>query len=524
MPTWSAPSKPPVSRSSNPVLHQGVSVADLARAALTRAPERVAVVQDGRSWTYRQLARMVWQFARAFGTLGIQRGEGIAALLPNGIEVIALRLATQLAGYRYTAMRGKAGIADQAHILSDGEIRLVVHDAALGATLAEAAAGKAVKLAALPDFLAVAARERDEVYYGACSEDELAALSYTGGTTGKPKGVMLPHRSVVENVRIVLSDYQLPAELRMLLCTPLSHAAGSLVLPVLLRQGTIHIQSGFDPGALLAAIARERITALWGVPTMIYDLLQSSELGRADLGSLETFIYGAAPIAPTKLLEALERIGPVFMQHFGQTEAPNVISVLRREDHDAKRPHLLQSCGQATSGVRVELLDDHGKSVPAGEICVQGRLVMAGYWKRPEATAETLKHGWLHTGDVARRDAEGYLYIVDRKKEMIVSGGFNVFPREVEDVLAAQPGVAAAAVIGVPDERWGEAVKAFVVRSAGSQIAAEELIAAVRRAKDPLHAPKSVEFVAALPLTPVGKVDKVSLRAPYWQGRSRRVG
>jgi fatty-acyl-CoA synthase len=500
------------------VLHGGASVADLARAALTRSPERIAVVQDERSWTYRELGRIVWQFARAFGTLGLKRGDGVATLVSNRIEVIALRLATQLAGYRYTALRIGASAADHAHILSEGEIRLVVHEEGLI---------DVANSISLERFVKVAAAERDDVYYVACGDEELAALSYTGGTTGKPKGVMLPHRCVVENVRIVLSDYQLPAQLRMLLCTPLSHAAGSLVMPVLLRGGSVHIMRGFNAGAMLQAIERERITALWGVPTMIYDLLQSSELGRSDLSSLHTFIYGAAPIAPSKLAEALERLGPVFMQHFGQTEAPNVISVLRREDHDAKRPHLLQSCGRATTGVRVELLDDAGKPVPegqAGEICAQGRLVMAGYWKRPDATAETLKHGWLHTGDVARRDAEGYLYIVDRKKEMIVSGGYNVFPREVEDVLAAQPGVAAAAVIGVPDERWGEAVKAFVVRKAGADIGAAALIAAVRDAKGSVQAPKSIEFLEQLPLTAVGKIDKVTLRAPYWKGRARKVG
>jgi fatty-acyl-CoA synthase len=216
----------------------------------------------------------------------------------------------------------------------------------------------------------------------------------------------------------------------------------------------------------------------------------------------------------------------VFSQLYGQTEG-YPISLLRKADHDPGRPERFASCGHPVSNLEVKLLDDSlGEVAPgeAGEICVRGPQVMESYWNRPAETEETLKGGWLHTGDVARADEEGYLYIVDRKKDMIITGGFNVYPREVEDALTAHPGVAMAAVIGVPDPKWGEAVTALVVRRAAATVAGEELIRLVKEKKGSTQAPKRVEFVDALPLTAVGKVDKKALRARYWAGQARQVG
>jgi fatty-acyl-CoA synthase len=215
----------------------------------------------------------------------------------------------------------------------------------------------------------------------------------------------------------------------------------------------------------------------------------------------------------------------VFSQLYGQTECYPV-SVLRKKDHDPKTPELFLSCGFPISACQVKILDDNDREVAtgeAGEICVRAPHVMAEYWKRPDITAETLKNGWLHTGDIARADERGYMFILDRKKDMIVSGGFNIFPREVEDVLSAHPAVSNVAVIGVPDDKWGEAVKALVVTRPGTRVTPEEVIELVRDKKGPVHAPKSVEFLDALPLTPVGKADKKALRAKYWAGQTRNV-
>ncbi len=326
--------------------------------------------------------------------------------------------------------------------------------------------------------------------------------------------------------RLICTSWQLPSDIRFLATTPISHAAVCFVLPTWLGGGTVVLQRSFDPEGFYRAIAEHRITLTFMVPTMLYACLDHPATKTADVSSLETIAYGAAPIAATRLREALDVFGPVFLQLYGQAEAPATVTTLRKEEHDPARPHLFGSCGRPLPGVTVELHDDDDKEVAVGEvgeICVRGLIVTDGYWKREELTAETFRNGWLHTGDMATRDDDGYLYIVDRKKDMIISGGFNVYPREVEDVLCTHSGVAMAAVIGIPDDRWGEAVKALVVPRPGADLDADELIALVRERKGPVYAPKSIDVVDALPLTGVGKADRKAIRARYWESETRQV-
>jgi fatty-acyl-CoA synthase len=259
---------------------------------------------------------------------------------------------------------------------------------------------------------------------------------------------------------------------------------------------------------------------------MIYLLLDHPTLSRTDTSSLELLLYGASPMSPARLLEGLERIGPVFSQLYGQTEC-YPISVLRKADHDRQRPELFSSCGVPVASCDVKVLDESDQEVPPGqpgEICVRAAHAVSQYWKRSQETEALFRNGWLHTGDIARADDKGYLYILDRKKDMIVSGGFNIYPRDVEDALSVHPDVAMACVIGIPDPKWGEAVCAIVVPKPGTRPAAESLVQLVKERKGPTHAPKRVEFVGQLPLTPVGKVDKKMVRAPYWKGHQRMVG
>ena len=258
---------------------------------------------------------------------------------------------------------------------------------------------------------------------------------------------------------------------------------------------------------------------------MIYLLMDHLRSREADLSAIESIIYASAPMSPTRLKEALELFGQVMMQCYGQTECIH-LTMLRKEDHRLDKPERLASCGRPPAGIRMALLDEDGQEVAQGEIgevCVRGQPVMQGYWQRPDQTEETLRGGWLHTGDLAYCDEEGFVYLVDRAKDMIISGGFNVYPREVEDVLTAHPAVAMAAVIGVPDEKWGEKVLAVIVTRAGESVDAEALVALVKDKKGAVQAPKQVDFVDSLPQTALGKTDKKALRQRYWGDQARMV-
>ncbi|HYT40003.1 MAG TPA: AMP-binding protein [Acidimicrobiia bacterium] len=361
---------------------------------------------------------------------------------------------------------------------------------------------------------------------GPAGEEDIGWLQYTGGTTGRPKGVMLSHRAIVQSVFSWTISCETPDAPRYLAASPITHAAGLLLPCVLIRGGTVLLHRAFDPQRYLRTVQDDRATFALAVPTMVYALLDLGEPERHDLSSLQVMVYGASPMAPARLAEAHERIGRVFAQLYAQTECPAGTSLLRSDHDPVGRPHLLSSCGQPMVGSDLRLLDDAGLDVGAGEvgeICLRSRAMMSGYWKRPELTAEVIRDGWVHTRDMARRDDDGYVYVVDRKHDMIISGGFNVYPKEVEDVLTTDPDVAAAAVIGVPDDRWGEAVTAVIVARPGAAIDSARLVALVKEKKGSHQAPKTVEIVDCLPLTPVGKVDKKALRARYWTGEDRAV-
>jgi fatty-acyl-CoA synthase len=343
-------------------------------------------------------------------------------------------------------------------------------------------------------------------------------MGYSGGTTGKPKSLASVHRTGLVTLSIMMAEFEWPNPPRVLSCTPLSHAGAALFMPTLLKNGTMLVLPAFEPVAVMQAIQDQRINCMMLVPTMIYALLDHPRFGEFDLSSLETVFYGASAISPARLKEAIERIGPVFFQFYGQAEAPMAITVLRKSEHDVTDMRRLASCGRPVPWVHVELLDSAHRPVPdgePGEICVRGPLVMDGYRNDPELTAEVFAGGWLHTGDVAVRDPGGFLRIIDRTKDMIVTGGFNVYPREIEDILGQHPAVAQSAVIGVPHPKWGEAVKALVVLRHGQTASAEDLIARVVAVKGSYQAPKTIEFIDAIPQTAVGKPDKKALRARY---------
>lgn len=473
------------------------------------------------------------QYTQAFAAVGARPS---ALLSPNRPEVLFVLGAGQVSGLRRTALHPLGSADDHAYVINDAGIDTLIIDPAFtdhALVLWEKCPGLKSILTIGPvpeaidevgqDLVALAAGFAPQpLEVAQLDPDHVISLTYTGGTTGRPKGVIGTAGSMHAMAQIQLAEWEWPQAPKFLMCTPLSHAGAAFFVPTVVRGGSLHVLPKFDPAEVLRTIEEERITATMLVPSMIYALLDHPDSRTRDLSSLETVYYGASAINPDRLAEAIERFGPVFAQYYGQSEAPMAISYLAKADHDpVNHPGRLASCGRPSAFVRLALLGPDGRQVPAGEpgeICVAGPLVSGGYWQLPEQTAEAFHGGWLHTGDVARQDAEGYLYIVDRLKDMVVTGGFNVFPREIEDVIATHPAVAEVAVVGVPHEKFGESVLAVVVPRSGSTFShdvADEIVALVRERKGPVHAPKEVIAVPSLPLTGLGKPDKQALRARF---------
>jgi len=451
--------------------------------ALSRHPSRAALFWDGGSISYRAATEIIGRMQNVFINSGLERGQRVAILTANRAEAWCAGVAAQLCAAGITWLHPLGSLKDQLDQIEDSEARTAIIDAKTfrerGGELAARAAGLKTVFTLGPaeygsDLLSALERIGSATPVDLARPSDVASLYYTGGTTGKSKGVLRHHSELAVFASAILADFEIPAEPCYLAVAPISHVSGTKILPVLMRGGSVHLHTRFDPEAMFAAIARERINFTLLVPTMIYVLLDHPKLEQSDLSSLDLLLYGASPMSPHRLVEGLERIGPIFSQAYGQTECYPV-AVLRKADHDRHQPTLFESCGFPVAGCEVRILDDDDCDVPVGtpgEICVRAPHVMAEYWGRPEQTAETLKNSWLHTGDIARADERGYLFILDRKKDMIISGGFNIYPREVEDVLSTHGDVAMVAVLGVPDPKWGEAVTAVIVPRVGAKPAA----------------------------------------------------
>jgi len=519
---------------SNP-LYAFPVVCEQTLRALARYPERTAFSWPGGSITYRGATDLIGRIQSIFMRLGLKPGTRAAFLTANRADTWCAGVAAQLSQLPITWLHPLGSLDDQLFQLEDSEAELLVIDGASFRDRGGELAGKATGLKTVftlgpagygVDLLAAVESAGHATARCFAGPDDIATLNYTGGTTGKSKGALRHHRELGGFSSAILADFEIPDTPRYLTVAPISHVDRTKVLPTLMRGGTVHMLKGFDPEAVFKTIEHERINFTLFVPTMIYVMLDHPALDKTDLSSLELLLYGASAMSPSRLVEGIARIGPVFSQLYGQTECYPV-SVLRKKDHDPKTPELFLSCGFPIAACAVKILDDDDSEVKtgeAGEICVRATHVMAEYWKRPEATAETLKNGWLRTGDIARADERGYMFILDRKKDMIVSGGFNIFPREVEDVLSQHADVAMVAVVGIPDDKWGEAVTAIVVAREGARPDADELINLVKTRKGSAHAPKQIQFVKELPMTGVGKVDKKVLKARFWAGRERMVG
>ncbi len=535
-------------RSSGDLLRHPIHSGHITVGALKRHKDKPVLFLGETTLTGGQLADRISQYIQAFEALGAGTGSISGLLSLNRPEVLMIIGASQTQGYRRTALHPLGSLDDHAFVLSDAEVTSLIIDPnpmfverALGLLEKVPSLKQILTIGPVPEALAghpavdltaeAAKYEPKPLVAADLPPDHIGGMTYTGGTTGRPKGVMGTTQSITTMTTVQLAEWEWPENPRFLMCTPLSHAGAAFFTPVIVKGGELIVLTKFDPAEVLKTIEEQKISATMLVPSMIYALMDHPDSHTRDLSSLETVYYGASAMNPVRLKEAIKRFGPIFAQYYGQSEAPMVITYLAKGDHDEKR---LTSCGRPTLFARTALLGDDGQPVPqgeVGEICVSGPLLCGGYWKLPDATAETFRDGWMHTGDLAREDEDGFWYIVDRTKDMIVTGGFNVFPREVEDVVAEHPSIAQVCVIGTPDEKWGEAVTAVVVLrpdaatdEASVATMTAEIQAAVKDRKGSVQSPKQVIVVDSVPVTALGKPDKKAVRAQFWAGAERSVG
>lgn len=495
------------------------------------AHDRPCMIAGDVSRTYAEMSRRTHDIGRMLIADGFPAGAHAAVLSGNAMVAFEAVLGILRADGVWAMANNRASVSENAYLfdLLDIDTLFVHSDAADRIATFRAECPRIRRYIALDrPFAEADFYLEDRIVAGpdvpqrrAGKADELGFLGNTGGTTGRSKGVMLTNGNWQALVSSLVASMPMKTPPVNLVAAPMTHAAGPLALASMALGGTVVVLPKFEPADVIAAIEQYRVTYMFLPPTAIYMLLAHLGVRDADFSSLEYISYAGAPMSLERLQEAIEVFGPVMNASFGQTEAPMCVTAMPPHEHLNAKGELAHpgSCGRPNLLSIVEIMDDDGNILPPGErgeIVVRGPLVMAGYYKNPEATAEVSTFGWHHTGDVGIRDEDGWFYVVDRKKDMIISGGFNVYPAEVEQALLAHEDVQDCAVIGVPDEKWGEAVIAFVEMRAG---VAGDMQAIMDHARDllgPVKTPKRIERIDTLPRTNAGKVSRAELRKPFW--------
>lgn len=504
-------------------------------------PDAIAYIQDSRCYTFEEVGALSCRIANALLALGLPKETKGAVWSSNDVTAWACTLGLWRANMTWIPVNARNSTQENHDILDAFDCEVMFYQQTFAAIIDDLRPS----LPKIRHWICIDAEGHDAPWLERWSAnqpstrpqvdydmDDVIMLSPTGGTTGVPKGVMNTHRSAQTFIAhfLLACAYRDDTKPVNLAAAPMTHTAGLLAVPCTAQGGTVVVMTKPDPMMMLGAIKQHRVTEFFLPPTVIYKLLEIPGIETFDLSSVKYLMYGAAPMSVQKLKRAIEVFGPIMAGGYGQTEAPASIAFLRPDEHlvdgklagDAR----LTSVGRPYPLIRVEVMDDQRRILPrgaTGEICVRGDLVMKGYYKQPDKTADTLIDGWLHTGDIGHIDSEGYLHLTDRKKDMIISGGFNVYPSEVEQVLWSHPAVQDCAVIGVPDNTWGEAVKAVVELNPGQSVSAQVLIDLCKERLGGVMAPKSVDFIDSLPRSAVGKVLKKDLRQPYWQHLDRKI-
>ncbi|PWJ25317.1 acyl-CoA synthetase (AMP-forming)/AMP-acid ligase II [Branchiibius hedensis] len=524
-----------------------MNIGDLITRAATTHGDHPAFVTDESVRSYAESLRRVDALGRGLIARGVGCGDRVALYARNCPEYLEAMFAVWKIGAVIVPLNAAFTSAELAWHLRDSAAAALVTDAGSARAVGDARDGCAELRRVIwldPDRLDQAVPRAEDTSVPELvrshrsalelrsvdrSPDDLAWLGYTSGTTGQPKGAMLSHRALQFQAISALADVERLEQGDVgMHAAPLSHGSGYNALVFTMKACTqvFHRPAGFDPVLFLDQVERHRVAAVFLVPTQIKLLLEVPGLDLRDLSSLRWIMYGGAPMYRRDQVRALQTFGPVLVQIFGQTESPMSGTVLPADEHTTLVADGREvSVGRARHGIELRVVDEHGTELPAGqagEICLRGDTLMTGYWRRPDATAETIVDGWLHTGDIGRLDEHGYLHLLDRAKDLIISGGLNVYPIEVEDVLLRHPDVVEACVIGVPDDKWGEAVRAVVVSATG-RVGERDLIEFVGDHLAGFKKPKAIDFVDSLPRTSYGKIAKRAVREKYWSGLDRTI-
>lgn len=502
---------------------------------------QAALIMGSQQISYSELDDNSKRVCNGLLAMDLGRQSRIASLCGNRHEFFEIWQGASMAGHVLTPINTRLAPPEIAFIINDSQARVLFVDQCFATQVQEVAD----ELPGLQHVFILGAQQGSgegtatfgrsylDWRNGFSADDppvsvhpnDTVVQMYTSGTTGFPKGVELGHSSVLACVRSMMGETAWPPGEVTLVTAPLFHTAGSAYAHCAVQSGgTIVLLDELSPASVLEAIEEQGVNQALLVPALIRMLLDSPACGSTDFSSLRRILYGSSPVPVSTLREALEVFDCDFEQGYGLTESVGPVAMLRPGDHAAGRK--LQSCGKAVPGTEIRVVDPAGKDCAigeVGEIIVSGLQLMKAYWNRPDATREVIRDGWLYSGDAGYFDADGYLFIHDRLKDMIVSGGENVYPAEVENVLTACDKIAEVAIIGVPDEQWGEAVKAIVVRTPGSDISAKDIAAYAREHIAAFKCPKSIDFVDSIPRNPAGKVLKKILREPYWADHERRV-